>query len=84
MAHIDDVSATFANLNIKAGKTVLQFELDQTDVDLLPELSKITGARVHIGISTAQQELIYADTEAAEWADGGAAEPTLPMLEMGA
>ena len=84
MAHIDDVSATFANLNIKAGKTVLQFELDQTDVDLLPELSKITGARVHISISTAQQELVYADAETVDGTAEDAAAPTLPMLAMGA
>ena len=84
MAHIDEVSVTFANLNIKAGKTVLQFELDQTDVDLLPELSKITGARVHISISTAQQELVYADAETLEETAEDAAAPTLPMLAMGA
>ena len=84
MASITGVNATFSNLNIKSGKAVLQFELDQTDVDLLPELSKITGARVHISISTAQQELVYADAETVDGTAEDAAAPTLPMLAMGA
>ena len=84
MASITGVNATFSNLNIKAGKAVLQFELAQTDAKLLPDLAQITGEPVVLDVSTAQQELIYADAEAVADTAEDAAAPTLPMLEMGA
>ena len=84
MAHISGINATFANLNIKSGKAVLQFELAQTDAKLLPDLAKVTGEPVVLDVSTAQQELIYADAETLEETAEDAAAPTLPMLAMGA
>lgn len=86
MAHISGINATFANLNIKSGKTVLVFELAQTDAGLLPELSMITGEPVVLDVSTAQQELLLADAETLEETAAYADAPTLPepMLEMGA
>lgn len=80
MPNIGGVNATFTALNIKSGKAVMQFELAQTDAKLLPDLAQITGEPVVLDVSTAQQELIYADAETV----GNAAAPALPMLEMGA
>ena len=84
MTHIDGINATFSNLNIKSGKAVLQFELSQTDAKLLPDLAKVTGEPVVLDVSTAQQELVYADAETLEETAEDAAAPTLPMLAMGA
>ena len=84
MASITGVNATFSNLNIKSGKAVLQFELAQTDAKLLPDLAQITGEPVVLDVSTAQQELIYADAEAVADTAEDAAAATLPMLAMGA
>lgn len=81
MASITGVNATFSNLNIKSGKAVLQFELAQTDAKLLPDLAQITGEPVVLEVSTAQQELMYADAEPI--ADDSA--PTaMPTLALGA
>lgn len=81
MAHISGVNATFTNLNIKSGKAVLSFELAATDQSLLPDLASITGEAVTLGISTAQQQLLYADAETLE----DAAAPALaPALALGA
>lgn len=80
MAGISGIGATFAALNIKSGRAVLQFELDQSDVCMLPELAKVTGQPVELELWTAQQQLSMADAEAVE----NAAAPALPMLEMGA
>lgn len=80
MAGISGIGATFTALNIKSGKATLQFDLDQTDVCLLPELAKVTGQPVELELWTEQQQLSMADAEAVE----NAAAPALPMLEMGA
>ena len=79
MAGITGVSATFSNLNIKSGKAVLQFELSQTDAKLLPDLAAITGEPVSLDISTAQQQLVFADAEAIEYASQDAAQPVLAL-----
>ena len=84
MAGISGIGATFTALNIKSGKATLQFELDQSDVCLLPELAKVTGQPVELELWTSQQQLSLADAQAVEDAAEDAAAPVLPMLELGA
>ena len=84
MAGISGISATFTALNIKSGRAVMQFELDQSDVCLLPELAKVTGQPVELELWTAQQQLSIADAEAVADTAEDAVAPVLPMLEMGA
>ena len=40
------VKAWFTGCNIKAGKTTMQFELDQEDKATLPDLALLTGQQV--------------------------------------
>lgn len=79
MAHIGGINATFTNTNIKSGKTMLTFELAQSDAALLPDLAKITGQPVTLEVSTAQQELMYADAEPIADDPAPTAVPTLAL-----
>lgn len=79
------VKAGFANLNIKAGKTVLQFELDPVSAYLIPTLARFTGTPVRLAISTDQQVLFVnedtgevSDTPEFEVDEGDGGEPGGP------
>ena len=37
------VRAEFVAMNVKTGKTVMQFELDPEDISMMPELAKAVG-----------------------------------------
>lgn len=57
------VRAAFAALNIKAGKTVLQFELDAKSVGKIPDLARYTGRPVNLDVYTDQEVLfVHAPT----------------------
>lgn len=56
-----EVRAGFVNLNIKSGKTVLQFELDAKSVRDIPLLAGLTGMPVRLDISTDQEALFIHD-----------------------
>lgn len=62
------VRAGFPNLNIKAGKTVLQFELDAKSVNDIPALANFTGKPVNLEIST-DQEVLFIHEGTGEIAD---------------
>lgn len=55
------VRAAFAALNIKAGKTVLQFELDAKSVGKIPDLARYTGRPVNLDVYTDQEVLFVHD-----------------------
>lgn len=55
------VRAAFAALNIKAGKTVLQFELDAKSVGRIPDLARYTGRPVNLDVYTDQEVLFVHD-----------------------
>lgn len=55
------VRAAFAALNIKAGKTVLQFELDAKSVGKIPDLARYTGRPVNLDVYTEQEVLFVYD-----------------------
>lgn len=63
------VRAGFPNLNIKAGKTVLQFELDAKSVNDIPALANFTGKPVNLEISTDQEEVLFIHEGTGEIAD---------------
>lgn len=57
------VKAWFTGCNIKAGKTTMQFELDQEYKSTLPDLALMTGQKVRLDIDDEQQVLfIHEDT----------------------
>lgn len=57
------VKAWFTGCNIKAGKTTMQFELDQEYKSTLPDLALMTGQKVRLDIDDDQQVLfIHEDT----------------------
>lgn len=51
------VKAWFTGCNIKAGKTTMQFELDQEYKSTLPDLALMTGQKVRLDIDDDQQVL---------------------------
>lgn len=68
MFNFVNVRAGFANLNIKAGKTVLQFELDAKSVNDIPRLAQFTGKPVNLEIST-DQEVLFVNGGTGEISD---------------
>ena len=62
------VRAGFSNLNIKAGKTVLQFELDAKCLNDIPALVHFTNKPVNLEIST-DQEVLFIHEDTGEIAD---------------
>lgn len=56
------VKAWFTGCNIKAGKTTMQFELDQEDKATLPDLALLTGQKVRLVIEDDQQVLFVHET----------------------
>jgi hypothetical protein len=53
------IHTTFTSLTVKGGKTVIQLELDQNDLDAIPELSTLVDHYVITDISTAQSSLEF-------------------------
>lgn len=68
MFDLISVRAGFSNLNIKVGKTVLQFELDAKSVSDIPTLAHFTGKPVNLEIST-DQEVLFIHEGTGEIAD---------------
>lgn len=62
------VRGGFSTLNVKSGKCVLQFELDQRQRDLIPKLASMTGRILHIHLY-GDQEILFADSETGEIQD---------------
>ena len=54
-----EIKAKFAALNIKQGKSVVQFELDEAQAYLLPDLSRMAGSQVIISVTDPQQVINY-------------------------
>lgn len=80
------VKAWFTGCNIKAGKTTMQFELDQEYKATLPDLALLTGQKVQLAIDDEQQVLFVNrgtgecfDDECEEFADDEAAEGEGPF-----
>lgn len=48
------VKAAFVAMNVKTGKTVMQFELDPEDIGMMPELAKAVGELVMLGVCHAR------------------------------
>lgn len=57
MENKTQVRACFAGLNVKAGKTVLQFELDPEHKGALPQLAMMTGTYVTMELTSDQKVL---------------------------
>lgn len=51
------VKAAFVAMNVKTGKTVMQFELDPEDIGMMPELAKAVGELVMLDVHRGQAEL---------------------------
>lgn len=51
------VKATFVAMNVKTGKTVMQFELGPEDIGMMPELAKAVGELVMLDVHRGQAEL---------------------------
>lgn len=51
------VKAAFVGMNVKTGKTVMQFELDPKDIAMMPELAKAVGEVVSLDVHRSQGEL---------------------------
>lgn len=63
-----EARAWFTTCNIKAGKVVMQFELDPEDRPLLSQLAGTTGLKVMLTIDNPQQTL-FVDRESGEVID---------------
>jgi 6-phosphogluconolactonase (cycloisomerase 2 family) len=64
-----EVRAGFTTCNIKAGKTVMQFELDPEYRHMLSQLAGVTGSQVYLTIDSPQQTL-FVDRESGEVLEG--------------
>lgn len=62
------VRAHFTGCNIKAGKTVMQFELDPEYKNTLPQLAMMTGGYVNLDL-TSDQTVLFVDTNSGEIID---------------
>lgn len=69
MENTATVRAYFTGCNIKAGKTVMQFELDPEHKPALPQLAIMTGTAVTLNL-TSDQLVIPVDTSTGEVLDG--------------
>ncbi len=49
--------AAFVAMNVKTGKTVMQFELDPEDIGMMPELANAVGELVMLDVRRGQAEL---------------------------
>lgn len=58
------VRAEFVAMNVKTGKTVMQFELDPEDISMMPELAKAVGEVVTLEVHRGQSELPLSDVVA--------------------
>ena len=58
------VRAEFVAMNVKTGKTVMQFELDPEDISMMTELAKAVGEVVALGVHRGQAELPLSDVVA--------------------
>ena len=58
------VRAEFVAMNVKTGKTVMQFELDPEDISMMPELAKAVGEVVALAVYRGQAELPLSDVVA--------------------
>lgn len=58
------VRAEFVAMNVKTGKTVMQFELDPEDISMMPELAKAVGEVVALEVHRGQAELPLSDVVA--------------------
>ena len=63
-----EVEAWFTGCNIKAGKTTMQFELDQEYKSTLPDLALLTGTKVRLEIIDDQQ-VLFVSKETGEFFD---------------
>mgnify|MGYP001105212405 CR=1 FL=1 len=50
------VKSAFVAMNVKTGKTVMQFELDPEDIGMMPELAKAVGELVVLDVHRGQAE----------------------------
>lgn len=64
-----EVRAYFTGCNIKAGKTVMQFELDPEYKAALPQLAIMTGTPVTLEL-TSDQKVLFVDANTGEEIDG--------------
>ena len=55
------VRAEFVAMNVKTGKTVMQFELDPENISMMPELAKAVVEVVALGVHRGQAELPLSD-----------------------
>ncbi len=55
------VKAAFVAMNVKTGKTVMQFELDPEDIGMMPELAMAVGELVTLDVHRGQAELTLDD-----------------------
>lgn len=58
------VRAEFVAMNVKTGKTVMQFELDPEDISMMLELAKAVGEVVALWVHRGQAELPLSDVVA--------------------
>lgn len=63
MMNLIEAKATFAGLNIKGGKTVMQFELFASESGKLPELAGVAGHSVLLSIEPMQTALDFGDED---------------------
>lgn len=63
-----EVETWFTGCNIKAGKTTMQFELDQEYKSTLPDLALLTGTKVRLEIIDDQQ-VLFVSKETGEFFD---------------
>lgn len=69
MENAAKVRAVFQGLNVKTGKTVMQFELDPEHKGALPQLAMMTGTFVTLEL-TSDQMVIPVDPSTGEVAEG--------------
>lgn len=68
MENIVDIKAGFTGCNIKAGKVVMQFELDGDYRDTLPQLAMMTGQMVRMHVIS-DQMVLFVDRDTGEVGD---------------